>query len=135
MQFKSIFRAGIASLLIIYPVAAQAATLDNIRGGIFVSKGAGYHAAHAPVDLNAGDTVLANPNSTARVVYDDGCVVSVQPGMVFTVGETSPCTAAAVPSVLNWPLVVGAAVVAGGVGIAIAASGGGGDGGGRPASP
>ena len=136
MRFKSIFRAGLVSLIAVYPLSAHAATLNGIVGGIFVSQGAGYQAARAPVHLKPGDSVLANPGSSAQVVFDDGCVVPIQPGMVFAVGETSPCIASAVPpaSPVNWPLVAGAIVVAGGVGIAIAAGGGGG-GGGTPASP
>jgi len=134
MQYKLVWQAGIAGLIAIYPIAAQAATLNDIKGGIFVSQGAGYHAARTPVQLNAGDSVLANPGSSAKVVFGDGCTVAVQPGMVFTVPETSPCKAALPEDSVNWPLVAGGVLVAGGIGIAIAASSGGGGGGG-PASP
>ena len=139
MLTKSILRIGLSGLAMMQFMAAQATTLNGITGGIFVSRGAGYHAVNAPIQLSPGNSVLANPGSSAKVVFDDGCVVSVQPGMVYTVPETSPCLANVPPTVgdeMNWPLVAGAAlVVGGGVAIAIAAGGGGGGGGGGPASP
>jgi hypothetical protein len=126
MQSRSILRTAVFGLACVHTLALQAAQLDGIKGRIFVSQGAGYRVASAPIRLDPGDSVLANPNSSARVVFDDGCVVSIQPGMVFSVPETSPCKGAQAyffGHEVNWPLVAGAVAVATGVGIAIAASG------------
>lgn len=124
MLSKSTLQAGVFALALVQSVALQAATLDSINGDIFVSQGAGYRAVYTPTELLAGDSVLANPNSSARVVFEDGCAVSIHPGMVFTVPETSPCRAGLsfFGHEISWPLVAGGVAVAAGVGIAIAVS-------------
>lgn len=147
MSFRSITQAGAFSLSMLLGFAAQAATLDPIQGGILVSRAGGpYQTVSQPVEVRVGDTVLANPGGLARVVYENGCAAEVRPGMVFMVSEPPPCQTGSNPDYYGstkdgvvttdstdyTAIAVGAAVVAGGVGIALAVSGGGGGGGGSP---
>lgn len=136
MTFRGAGRAGAFSLAMLLSFVAEAAVLDAIQGGVLVSRGGGaYQTVSQPTPLRVGDSVLANPGSGARVVFENGCAIEIEPGMVFTVGEAPPCDAADAASAgsSDYTMVaVGAAVVAGGVGIAIAAGGGGGGDGGSP---
>ena len=141
-MIESIKRIGVFSLAMLLSVAAEAAILDAIEGGVLVSRNGGpYQVVRQPTELKIGDSVIANPGGGARLVYANGCAVAVRPGMVLTVNEAPPtCTAEVPPEVTSdeWgtgtALAVGAAVVGGGVGIALAVGGGGGGGGGTPAS-
>jgi hypothetical protein len=58
-----------------------------------VNRGDGYKALTGKTTVHAGHLVMAAPNGSAKVVYDDGCVVEVKPGAVVAVYETSPCQA------------------------------------------
>lgn len=135
---------GAFSLAILFGLSAQAATLDAIQGGVMVSRGgSAYYAVNQPTQLRAGDSVIANPGGAARVVFENGCADAIQPGMVYTVPETPLCHTGSNPA--NYSdgslkdtgpvtegrdytvLAVGAAVVVGGVGVAILVSGGGDD--------
>lgn len=131
MTFNTAARTGAAILAVSMAFSAQAATLDGIQGGILVSQGgSGYRLATGPAQLSVGDTVLANPGGSAQVAYDDGCVVVIKPGMVFTVTDISPCKAGQTTQTAgsNWPLILGGVAVAGGLGLALAGGGGGGPG-------
>lgn len=136
MKFDGFMRVGAFSLAMLLGFAAEAATLDVIKGGVLVSRGGSpYQLATKRIELRTGDSVLANPGGGARIVFSNGCAVPITPGMVFTVPEAPPCVANTNPTAepaasgTSTMLAVGAAVVAGGVGLAIAASGGGGGGG------
>ena len=85
-------RAGAFTVAMLLGFTAQAATLDSIQGDVLVSReGSGYRVARAPTLLKAGDSVLANPGGAARVLYDNGCVVRIQPGMVLNIAEGPVC--------------------------------------------
>ncbi len=85
-------RAGAFTVAMLLGFTAQAATLDSIQGDVLVSReGSGYRVARAPTMLKAGDSVLANPGGAARVLYDNGCVVRIQPGMVLNIAEDPVC--------------------------------------------
>ncbi len=72
--------------------ATKAATLTGIDGAVLVNHGGGFTSAHGTTPLSTGDTVIANPGGRAKVVYDDNCTVSVEPGSVVTVADKSPCS-------------------------------------------
>ncbi len=91
VQFR--WLPGAAALLVFLAGAsAQAATLEGIQGTVLVDHGSGYSVAHGPMQLNPGDSVIANPGGAAKVVYADGCSVPVQPGSVVAVAGQSPCS-------------------------------------------
>lgn len=147
MQMKSLLLAGVMASALASPSALEAATLTGIAGAIFVSQGAGYMPVKKPMKVNPGDSILANPGAGAQVVFDDGCVVEVQPGKVFVVGHVSPCQAGigtgslkdtvVVPEEdsIALPAIAGVVAVAGGVGLIIALSDDDDDDRRRPASP
>lgn len=119
---------------------AKAATLQGIQGEVLVSRGNGYDLVRGPVQLNVGDSVIANPGGAAKIVYEDGCVVPVEAGSVSQVGPSSPCIETGSVSTSGAPLVeldgttlvIGATVVGIGVAAAVLLSGDDDD---APASP
>jgi hypothetical protein len=72
---------------------SDAAKVMPIKGEVLVSSGTGYQRIDGEVVLKPGDSAIANPGAQAALVYDDGCVVDVVPGMVAWVEPTSPCGA------------------------------------------
>ena len=103
---------------------AGAATLEGIAGVVLVDHGSGFSAVHGQTQLVPGDTVIANPGGSAKVVYDDGCQVPVEPGSVVSVSSQPPCSletgSVASPGEQPWhldttTLLIGGGVVVGGV--------------------
>jgi hypothetical protein len=68
---------------------AAKASLTSVKGAVAVSQD-GKFAAAKPGALRAGDRVVAKTGE-ARVSYADGCVVTLKPGSMATIGATSPC--------------------------------------------
>ena len=73
---------------------ARAAILDGINGQVLVNRGGTYRIVKEPMELKAGESVLANPGGSAVVSYTDGCNVPVAPGSIVAVAAASPCAAA-----------------------------------------
>ena len=71
--------------------AAQAVTVESVEGRVLINRGAGYRTVNNSVEGAPGNRVLANANSRARIVYDNGCVVIVDPGNVITIAQAPPC--------------------------------------------
>ena len=71
--------------------AVSAADLKSISGRVTVNTGGGFTTATGPTGLRPGDRVMVGQNSSARVEYDDHCIVKVLPGAVYTVKRQSPC--------------------------------------------
>ena len=74
--------------------AASVAQLDAVKGSVMVNQGGKYVPASSATALKAGDRVVAM-NGQAQVNFADGCVVSVAPQAVVTLGDKSPCGASA----------------------------------------
>jgi hypothetical protein len=114
--------------------SAQAATLTNIEGVVFINQGYGFHQAATGTELNAGDRVRAKAGS-ADIVYANGCSSRVGQDQMAVVLSTPPSCSAGAGGLKDGPVepmiyeepsaaplvVWGAAAV--GVGIAIAATG------------
>jgi len=93
-SFTALAAAGLIMVAGQASAAGATASLDTIRGQVMVNQGAGYaQAAASP--LKAGDRVVAMGESSARVTYADGCVISVAPKAMATIGTQSPCAASA----------------------------------------
>jgi hypothetical protein len=60
------------------------------NGKVLISQGEGFHPIDVKTEVNAGDSVVATPGSFAKIVYSDGCVITVSPGNVVTVEERNP---------------------------------------------
>ena len=114
---------------------ASATTVEVVQPQVFVNRGDGYKPVTQTSGVAAGHIVMAAPNGSAKIVYDDGCVVEVKPGAVVPVYGQSPCPVYAgnSGSGRGWftgsgrGYIIAGAVVAGVVGGAIAYAGGGGD--------
>jgi hypothetical protein len=96
---------------------AQAALLQGVQGGVWVNRGDGYVTVRGATELKPGDMIMANANGGARLVYQDGCIVDVQPGSVVAVGPESPCATGAISMVVG-----GLAIAAAAAGAAAAAT-------------
>ena len=86
----SVIACFVALAVFVAPMT-QASTLDEIEGLVFVNRGDGYVAAVNGVQVQPGDSVVANPGGRGQVVYDDGCIDIVEAGRVVLVREVSPC--------------------------------------------
>ena len=73
--------------------SALAAVVQPVNGHVQIIRGNGLERVTSAVDVRPGERVMASPNSSAKLVYPDGCVVKIRPGSVVSVGAKSPCTA------------------------------------------
>ena len=76
---------------------AHAASLSSVRGQVLVNSGKGFEPADENRPLKAGDSVVAEPNSSAQIVYDGCLVVNVEPGSVVLVAESGESAPGAAP--------------------------------------
>jgi hypothetical protein len=109
---------------------ASVAQLGAIKGSVMMSQG-GKMVAASTASLKAGDRVVASANGSASVKFADGCVVSVKPASMITVGAKSPCasgaglvsaTAAQPQQVSDAAWAVGAFVIGGAILVAVGAN-------------
>ena len=107
-------------------VSVVGASIQLVQGAVSVNRGGGYQPVVDWVAASPGDLVMAGPNGSGKITYEDGCVVEVTPGAVVAVQEKSPCSTGAT-GVRPVYLLGGAAIVGGIVAGAIALSDGGGD--------
>ena len=70
---------------------ATVAQLSAVQGSVIINQDGSYAKAGNASGLRPGARIVADASSSARISYADGCVVSVAPKAVATVGETSPC--------------------------------------------
>lgn len=130
MKKVSVMVGVLAALLA--NAAANAAVLEGIAGGVKINRGEGYSSVKGTTDLSAGDRVMVGRGGNARVVYSDGCRVSLPAGSVTTIPATSPCAwraqAGGGPDLggMNPLYVVGGLLVVGGIAGGLAATSGGG---------
>jgi len=76
-------------------------------GGVAVSHGEGFRQITGQTTVAVGDSVIASPGGSAKIVYDDGCTEEVKPAF--------PCNPGAyvAPSHTARPYIIGSAVVGG----------------------
>jgi hypothetical protein len=86
-------RVALVSLLMLFFVAGQAfaATVNATGGQVFLSQGEGYRKVVGSTQASPGSRVVVNPGGSGQIVYSDGCVVEVAPGVVAVVAKHSPC--------------------------------------------
>ena len=90
-------KATVLALSAALLVSSQAfgATLDSVQGKVFFNPGQGYRQLVGTAKAKPGDSAYAAPGGSARLVYDDGCIVNIRPGRVVSVNEQSPCKSGA----------------------------------------
>ena len=92
MNFKIVALAAVGIMLAAQAsaAAASAAQVSSVSGSVLASKDGKFSPATSSTTLQAGDRLVAR-DGTAQVKFSDGCVVSVKPQAMLTVGASSPC--------------------------------------------
>jgi hypothetical protein len=72
--------------------AAQAATLNDIKGDVRVSHGEGFTAVKSSAEVGPGDKIKVGQKAGVKLVYSDGCSISIPAGALATVAKQSPCS-------------------------------------------
>lgn len=109
---------AVAASLALIASSAQAATLGGIQGQVTLNTGAGANPVAAPTQVKPGDRVSAGPNSTAQIVYDNGCIQTIQANQTAVVQASPVCEPAG--GLNTQTVVIGGLVIAGVVGGVIA---------------
>lgn len=78
------------------PLAHAGTVLVNAGPGVSMNTGDGFRPLEVGADIPDGTRLLVKLNknggsSKADIRFADGCVISLSPGQVFSVGDTSPC--------------------------------------------
>ena len=71
---------------------ATVAQLSAVKGSVIVSQDGAYSKASDSSGLRSGARIVASADASARISYADGCVVTVAPNAMATVGDKSPCS-------------------------------------------
>lgn len=71
---------------------ATVAQLSAVKGSVMVNQNGTYSNA-SNVGVQSGARIVASADSSAQISYADGCVVTVAPNAIATVGDKSPCSA------------------------------------------
>jgi len=99
--------------------AANAAVL-NASGSVSVNRGAGFQPVSGSVEVNPGDRVLVGPSGNATIAYSSTCVTTVPVNQLAIVRAQPPCPSVGPEAPLNnTGLIVGGAVIAGGIAAAV----------------
>lgn len=95
-MFRVLVSATAVSALLVSGLV-EAATVDSIQGRVAINRGTGFQPVTTATSGKSGDRVMASPNSSAEIVYDNGCREKVEPGQVVTIKAEPPC-AGLIPS-------------------------------------
>lgn len=117
----AVFMAAVFMAALMANGAAQAASLENVRGEVWVGRDQGFRAILGPEDLSPGDKVKVGSDGLASIVYPDGCKVELRANALATVAEDSPCSERS-SSICEGIECLGPAFVGGGLGAAGAAA-------------
>lgn len=71
----------------------KVATLEEAEGTIMVDKGKGYVSTQINTPLNEGDRVITLGNSTAEIVFGDGCKLTLKPNNLVKIERALGCKA------------------------------------------
>lgn len=72
---------------------ATVAQLSAVKGSVIVNQNGAYSRGSDAAGLASGSRIVASADSSARISYADGCVVTVAPNAIATIGDKSPCAA------------------------------------------
>ena len=88
---RGFFVASCFAFSLMAGTACSAATIVPIKGDLSINQGQGFQKVAGLVQANPGDLVMVSPDGSAKVTYPDGCKVNLQPGVVMTITDLSPC--------------------------------------------
>ncbi len=74
------------------------ATLENLSGKVLMNQGDGLVSGKAGTALVDGDRIVTLDKSGARIVFPDGCSVTLQENMLFVVNSHLGCKALPITS-------------------------------------
>jgi hypothetical protein len=139
-RFSWLTAAVYAACLTVSGTAVEAATLkiNSGAGDVLVNSGNGFRKVGGTSQVKTGDQIMVRTKGSAVVVYDNGCNITVNVGLVQTVvpeglcslGITDgtpvgpnggPVTTTLVPPTAG-EVLIGAAVIGGGVVAIVAAT-------------
>lgn len=72
--------------------SAQSASLEAVQGEVWVGREKGYSIVQGAAELSPGDRVKVGRKGFARLVYPDGCNVSLKENSLAAVAQHSPCS-------------------------------------------
>lgn len=75
-----------------------AATLEDLSGKVLMNKGDGLVSGKAGTALKDGDRIVTLDKSGARIIFPDGCNVTLQENMIFVINAQLGCKALPVAS-------------------------------------
>lgn len=115
----------ISALIATGQAAAQGkeATLQDLNGKVLVNKGDGLVSGKPGTPLVDGDRIVTLDKSRAKIVFPDGCGVTLEENMIFVINSQLGCKATPLASTqpaspgLTTPtqgLILGTAYVGGG---------------------
>jgi hypothetical protein len=81
--------------------ASQSATLEPVKGDLWINHGKGFEKVTSRIEAKVGDSVMVSPDGYAKVTYADKCEANVKPGAVMTIAPLSPCASGSVAADLT----------------------------------
>ena len=81
------------------------ATLQDLNGKVLMNKGDGLVSGKAGTALMDGDRIVTLEKSGARIIFPDGCGVTLEENMIVVINSQLGCKAAPVAS--NQPVAPG----------------------------
>ncbi|MGD9542323.1 hypothetical protein [Methylocystis sp.] len=72
--------------------SVQAASLEGVRGDVWIGRDKGFSLVNGSTELSPGDKIKAGRKGAARLVYSDGCSVNVGANSLTRVAKHSPCS-------------------------------------------
>lgn len=98
-MIKAAIKLGALSILGLLSVSAVAETapasikLAMVTGNVMVNNGKSFVKAAPNAQLKPGTKIITNNNSSANLVYKNGCVKQIKPNTILTVGTQNECVA------------------------------------------
>lgn len=89
MRISSCLMGLLAVLL--SPSAFADTVVQDISGSVMISRGDGYTRVEQLTVLLPGDAVMTRRSGSAKLVYEDGCEITIAPNSVVVVEQASPC--------------------------------------------
>ena len=77
---------------------AGEATLQDLNGKVLMNTGDGLVSGKAGTALMDGDRIVTLEKSGARIIFPDGCGVTLEENMIFVINSQLGCKAAPVAS-------------------------------------